>query len=168
MHPSLKQVLDNYLRIGEVQRLDLLVLEKQLRHLSESDRYKDNYNLLLGIPGIGIKTAMTFLTQIGDITRFDRLDDLCNYVGLAPRMYSSGDKMQTGKMTKRGRKEMKIMLIEASWEAVRKDPALMLKFNELSKRMNKNKAIIRIARKLLSRMRFVLLNRQSYCLGVIQ
>lgn len=167
-HQSLKHVLDNYLRIGETQRRELLQLEKQVRDLSQTARYKDNYNLLLSVPGVGLKTAMSYLTQIGDVSRFDRLDDLCNYVGLVPKMYGSGDKMQVGKMTKRGRKELKIMLIEASWEAIRKDPALMLKFNELSKRMNKNKAIIRIARKLLSRMRFVLLNRQPYSLGVVQ
>jgi transposase len=167
-HSSLKQVIDNYIRIGEAQREELLLLEKQVRNLSLADRYKDNYSLLLSIPGIGPKTAMTFLTQIGDIGRFARLDDLCNYVGLVPKMYGSGDKMQVGKITRRGRKEMKIMLIEASWQAVRKDPALMLKFNELINRMNKNKAIIRIARKLLSRIRFVLLNRQPYSLGVVQ
>jgi hypothetical protein len=71
-------------------------------------------------------------------------------------------------MIKRGRKELKIMLIEASWEAIRKDPALMLKFNELSKRMHKNKAIVRIARKMLSRIRFVLQNKQSYELSVVK
>lgn len=167
-HPSLKQVLGNYIRIGVVQRKELLLLEKQVRKLSQTDRYKDNCKLLLSIPGIGIIISMTFLTQIGDVRRFLRLDDLCNYVGLVPKMYGSGDKMQTGKMTKRGRKELKIMLIEASWEAVRKDPALMLKFNDLSKRMNKNKAIIRIARKLLSRIRYVLINRQPYSLGVVK
>jgi transposase len=167
-HSSLRQVLDNYLQIGEAQRRDLLALEKQVRNLSQTERYKDNYNLLRGLPGIGIKTAMTFLTEIGDIKRFGRLDNICNYIGLTPRMYGSGEKMQAGKMTKRGRKMLKIMLIEASWDAIRIDSALMLKFNELSKRMNKNKAIIRIARKLLSRMRFVLLNRQPYRLGVIQ
>jgi transposase len=113
-------------------------------------------------------TAMTFLTQIGDINRFERLDDLCNYIGLVPSMYGSGDKMQTGKMIHRGRKELKIMLIEASWEAVRKDPALMLKFNELIKSMHKNKAIVRIARKLLGRIRFVLKNQQHYELSVVK
>jgi len=166
-YPSLKQVISNYLQIGEMQRAELLQLEKQVRLLSQTNRYKDNYSLLLSIPGIGIKTAMTFLTQIGDIRRFHTLDDLCSYVGLVPKMYASGDKMQVGKMTKRGRKALKIMLIEASWEAIRKDPALMLKFNELTKNMVKNKAIIRIARKLLSRMRFVLIHQQKYCLGVV-
>ena len=167
-HQSLKQVLDNYIRLGELQRIELLQLERQVRALSKTEKYDTNYNLLLSLPGIGIVTAMTFLTQIGDVGRFKCLDDLCSYIGLIPRMYGSGDRVQVGKLTRRGRKDLKIMLIEASWDAVRKDPVLMLRFNELSKRMNKNKAIIRIARKLLSRMRWVLLNQEPYSMGVIE
>jgi len=165
---SLRQTLDNYIKIGERQRKELLEINKQVRKLAQNDAYYKNYNILISMPGIGLMTAMTFLVQIGDISRFKRLDELCNYVGLVPKMYGSGDKMQTGKMMKRGRKELKIMLIEASWEAVRKDPALMLKFNELSKRMNKNKAIIRIARKLLNRMRYVITHQEDYSLGVVK
>jgi transposase len=165
---SLRQVLDNYIAIGESQRKDLLLINKQVRDLSLTEAYKNNYILLLSVPGIGLMTAITILVQIGDVGRFERLDDLCNYIGLVPKMYGSGEKMQVGKMIKRGRKELKIMLIEASWEAIRKDPALMLKFNELSKRMHKNKAIVRIARKMLSRIRFVLLNRQPYELSVVK
>ncbi len=164
---NLRRTIDNYIRMGELQRKELLLINRQIRDLSQSPVYKDNYTLLIGIPGIGIMTAMTFLVQVGDINRFKRLDELCSYIGLIPRMHGSGEKMQTGKMVKRGRKELKIMLIEASWGAIRKDPALMLKFNELTKNMQKNKAIIRIARKLLSRMRFVLTNQQEYVLGVI-
>ncbi len=167
-HKSLKQVVDNYVTIGEGQRQELLRLNKQLRALSQSDKYQHNYQLLLSIPGIGINTAMTFLTQIGDVRRFKKLDELCNYVGLVPRMHGSGESMQAGKMTKRGRKELKIMLIEASWDAIRLDPALMLKFNELSKKMKKNKAIIRIARKMLSRMRYVLTHQEQYTVGIIE
>lgn len=167
-HESLKQTLDNYIRLGELHRKELLIVNKQVRQLSREESYHTNYNLLISIPGIGLMTAMTFLVQVGDIRRFARLDDLCNYVGLVPKMYGSGEKMQTGKMIKRGRKELKIMLIEASWEAIRKDPALMAKFNELIKRMNKNKAIIRIARKLLSRIRFVLSHQQEYELGIVK
>jgi transposase len=165
---SLRQVIDNYIGIAESQRKELLVVNKQVRMLSFTLGYKANYTLLLSVPGIGIMTAMTFLTQVGDINRFERLDDLCNYIGLVPTMYGSGDKMLTGKMIHRGRKELKIMLIEASWEAIRKDPALMLKFNELSKTMHKNKAIVRIARKLLARIRFVLKNQQPYELSIVK
>jgi transposase len=165
-HESLKQTLDNYIGIGELLRKELLSVNNQVRALSQNDTYRSNYNLLISIPGIGLLTAMTFLVQIGDIKRFEKLDDLCNYIGLVPMMHGSGDKMQTGKLINRGRKELKIMIIEAAWEAVRLDPALMMKFNELAKRMNKNKAIIRIARKLISRMRYVLMNQEPYTIGI--
>jgi len=165
---SLRQALDNYIEIGEILRNELLRLSRQVRDLSRTDKYKRNCELLLSLPGIGITTSMTYLVQIGDVGRFGQFDKLCNYVGLVPRMYGSGENMQVGKMIKRGRKELKIMLIEASWEAIRKDPALMLKFNELVKRMNKNNAIVRIARKMLNRMRFVLQNQQPYKLGIVK
>jgi transposase len=163
-----KQVLDNYIRLGETQRSELLLLNKQIRSLSTSQMYSHKYNLLITVPGIGLMTAMTILVQISDIKRFGSLDELCNYVGLVPMMYGSGDKMQVGKMIRRGRKELKIMFIESAWEAIRKDPALMLKFNELSKKMHKNKAIIRIARKLLSRVRYVLQNERPYEISVVK
>jgi len=165
---SLKLTLDNYLRIGEIQRKELLTINRQIRKLSKTEDYQNNCRLLLGIPGIGLMTAMTLLVELGDIKRFKRLDDLCNYVGLVPSMHGSGEKMETGKMVKRGRKALKIMLIEASWQAVRKDPALMMKFNELTKTMKKNKAIIRIARKMLSRIRHVLVHQEEYELAVVQ
>jgi transposase len=167
-HESLKQTLDNYIRIGEIQRKELLSVNRQVRSLSQTDSYRGNYNLLISIPGIGFLTAMTFLAQIGDIRRFERLDDLCDYIGLVPMMHGSGDKMYTGKLINRGRKELKIMIIEAAWEAVRLDPALMARFNELVRRMNKNKAIIRIARKLVSRMRSVLMTQEPYKLGITE
>ena len=167
-HESLKQTLDNYIRIGELQRKELLSVNRQVRTLSQNDTYRNNYNLLISIPGIGFLTSMTFLAQISDIRRFERLDDLCDYIGLVPMMHGSGDKMYTGKLINRGRKELKIMIIEAAWEAVRLDPALMVKFNELARRMNKNKAIIRIARKLVSRMRFVLMAQEPYKLGITE
>jgi transposase len=122
---------------------------------------------MITVPGIGLMSAMTFLTQVGDFARFKQLDELCNYVGLVPKMYGSGDKVVVGKLINRGRKELKIMLIEASWVAIRQDPALMAKFNELIKIMPKNKGIIRIARKLLNRIRHVIIHQQEYVTGVV-
>jgi Holliday junction resolvasome RuvABC ATP-dependent DNA helicase subunit len=82
-------------------------------------------------------------------------------------MYGSGDKMVVGKLINRGRKELKIMLIEASWVAIRQDPALMAKFNELIKIMPNNKGIMRIARKLLNRIRHVIIHQQEYVTRVV-
>lgn len=165
-HESLGQTITNYLSTGEFQRKELLLINKAVRVLSQSEIYRNNYNLLISIPGVGLMTAMMLLVQIGDIRRFDSIDDLCNYIGLVPSTHGSGDKIQTGKMIHRGRKELKILLIEAAWEAVRLDPVMMATFNKLKVRMNKYKAIIRIARKMISRTRSLLLTQTPYQLGI--
>jgi transposase len=165
---SLKLVINNYLDEGLAIREQLLAINRQIRALSQTKRYKKWYELLTSMPGIGVITAMNFLVQIGDVKRFLRFDQLCNYVGLVPSMHGSGDRITTGKLIKRGRKDLKIQLIEASWVAVRKDPALMAKFNELIKSMPKNKAIIRIARKMLNRLRRILATEERYVLGVVK
>jgi len=164
---ELREVIQSQVQLAEYYRKELLKINKTIRALSQNDYYINNYKLLLTIPGIGPITSMMFLTHLDNIERFQTLDKLCNFVGLVPSMYGSGDKMQMGKLIKRGRKILKVMLIEASWQAIRSDPAMMYKFNELIGKMQKNKAIIRIARKLLSRIRYVLKHQQEYEIGII-
>lgn len=91
----LKMALDNYIRLGEFLRSELLVINRQVRNLATSDSYKESYRLISSIPGIGLIGAMTLLVEIGDISRFEHLDELNSYIGLVPRMYASGDKTQT-------------------------------------------------------------------------
>lgn len=164
---TIREVIAIFVETGRALKKSILKVNQKIRALSKSPCYKEKFGLLVRIPGVGLVTAMNILTQLGDIERFKRLDELCNYVGLVPNMQGSGEKMVTGKMTRRGRKKIKILLIEAAWIAVRKDPALMARFNELSKRMNKNKAIIRIAKNLLSRIRHVLRHGVEYEPGVV-
>lgn len=165
---SARWSIDRYVTIGKLLKAQLKECNKAVLSLSKKDRYNEDFQLLLTIPGVGRLTAMVLLLQIGDINRFKTLDKLCFYVGLVPRTYSSGDSQKTGKLIKRGRREIKIHLIECSWVAVRKDPALTSKFVELCRTMNKNKAIIRIARKLLSRIRYILKNKEPYQIGIVQ
>ena len=121
---------------------------------------------MITIPGIGRLTAMILLTEIGDINRFKRLDDLCSYIGLIPNVYSSGESESVGDITKRGNRHVRTFIIESSWIAVRNDPALGCKYHELCNRMPGNKAIIRIAKKLMNRIRYVLLNKEEYELAI--
>jgi hypothetical protein len=54
------------------------------------------------------------------------------------------------------------LLIEASWIAVRNDPELEKYYMDNIKVMVKNKAIVKVARKLLSRIRYLLLHNEVY------
>lgn len=161
-----RSVLNSSLEQLSNTRKQIREIDKLLIELSRSDRYARNYALLTSIPAVGPITAMTFLTEIGDIGRFKTLDKLCAYVGLIPNTYSSGEKERVGSMTKRGNTFVKRVLIECAWMLIRKDPAMNQAYKKYTARMKSTKAIVRIARKLLRRMRCMLKNNCKYQIGI--
>lgn len=161
----------NYLAISlkslEQKREELTSVTKLLRKFCSSNpKNSALIKNLLSIPGIGFITAVTLYSEIIDINRFNSLDKLCSYIGLVPSSHSSGEKDITSRITTRKKNILKYMIIEASWIAVRKDPAMLKVFTELSNRMVKSKAIIKISKKLLNRVRFVWKNNKQYNLVV--
>ena len=137
-------------------------LNRKIRNLSNEEPFREPVRLLKTIPGISTLTAMILMTELIDIRRFPSLDELACYFGLVPGERSSGERQIITGITQRRNVFLRTLIIESSWIAVRKDPALMQTFGELIRRMPKNRAIIRIARKLLNRVRFVLIHQQSY------
>lgn len=148
-------------------RQKILEITKHIRELSLAQRYCHNVTNLVTIPGISTLSAMILLTELGDIKRFKSFDKLNSYVGLLPGEHSSGEREIKYSMSGRGNAFLRKLLIECAWIAARRDPALLLSFNKFCRRMCKNKAIVKIARKLLNRIRFVLLNHKSYELGTV-
>jgi transposase len=148
-------------------RAQLLHANRHINKLGKSEQYRTSVELLRSIPGIGLLNAMIFLTELGDVKRFRNLDKLSNYVGLTPTLYSSGETSHVGGISHRCNHTLRESLIESAWCAVRKDPALLMSYNEFKKRMNYNKAIVKVARKLLNRIRYVLLNKTNYGTSVV-
>ena len=58
---------------------------------SKQASYKTNVALLLSVPGIGLITAMTLLTEIEDVSRFKTSDQFCAYIGLVPMTTHQGN-----------------------------------------------------------------------------
>jgi len=143
-------------------RASILKITKQIRNLSNTETYQKQVTLLKSVPGIGLLTAMTILTELESIDRFNNIDKMCGYIGLVPSTKSSGEKERTGDITPRGHSVLRTAIIESSWTAIRNDPSLMKSYLSYCKRMESNKAIIKIAKKLLSRIRFVLSNQKPY------
>ena len=155
--------------VRESLHANILVKEttKKLVELSRTKKYVNKIKLLRSIPGIGLKSALTLLTELEDINRFKTLDKLCAYFGLIPNTNSSGEKERIGEMTNRGNSHLKTIIIESAWMAIRHDPVLLYQYQNCIKRMNSNNAIIRIAKKLLNRVRFVMINEIEYKKNVI-
>ncbi len=159
--------LDNLLLQLEQVRDHLKNVLRQLREESKAENISSVISSLCSVPGIAFITAMSLYTEIIDIRRFKKFDELCSFVGLVPSVYSSGETEYTRGISFRHNKFLRPILIEAAWTAVKKDPALTLRFNELIKQMPKQKAIIRIAKKLLRRIRHVWLYRDSYVKALV-
>jgi transposase len=147
----------------KTQKLRISGLVKQLRHFLKQDPSAEKTVFLLrSIPGIGFLTAMTLYTEIIDINRFPTLDHLCSFAGIVPGSHSSAESdIDTG-LTPRRNRHMRYLLVESSWIAVKKDPALLRCYTELIKTKKKQVVIIRIAKKLLNRVRFVWKNQKPY------
>lgn len=142
-------------------------VEQWLRDLSHTDAYCPQADLMETVPGFGRLTAIKFLLQLGPINRFSSMDALHNYAGLVPASRDSGETTRRNRITQRGHTQLRAMLVEAAWTAIGVDPALSHCFAELKKRMPAQKAIIRIAKKLLARIRFVLINETPYEKGIL-
>lgn len=143
-------------------REELLLISRKIKALSQTAYYADNVRWLCSIPGIATLTAMTLLTELEHITHYKNVYQLCSYIGVVPSTNSSSDKERVGGITPRGKKHLRRMLVESAWIAVRCDPGLMKKYNQLRARMKPNKAIIRITKKLAARIRYVLIHQKEY------
>jgi transposase len=148
-------------------RATIADLTNQIRHMARQEAYQTRVELLLSVCGIGLLSAMTFLCEIITIERFKNLDRLLSFIGLVPGEHSTGESEQDTGLNPRRNPALRYMLIECAWIAQREDPALLNAFNVYCRRMPKSMAIIPIARKLVSRMRFVLKNNQPYVTGVL-
>lgn len=154
----LKVLLDHL----EGLRKTIADLTKQVRILSKNLKYKEKIDLLITIPGINILSAMTLLTEFGDIRKYSKLDSLCSYSGIIPNEHTSGDTEKKTGITNRGNKYLKKVIVDCSWVAIRKDPGLLLAFKKYQRRNVNMKCIIKICRKLLNIIRCVLISGKPY------
>ncbi len=144
------------------QRRHHLRITRRLREAAKSGAMASTIRWLMSLPGIGFVTAITLVGEIWDIKRFKKFDVLCSYLGLVPGTASSGEHERTTGMTPRRNKYLKHVMIEAAWSAVRKDVVLLKSFMKHQARMSRNDAIVRIARKLLNRVRYVWIHQTAY------
>lgn len=86
------QSLKSLLRQLSYYRDEEATVSRKIRAQAGTDRYKDAVKYLTSIPGIGIISAMIWLTELVDIGRFQRFDHLSSYVSLVPWERSSGER----------------------------------------------------------------------------
>ncbi|WP_420582795.1 IS110 family transposase [Reichenbachiella sp.] len=139
-----------------------------VRRLQRQAKYKTRAKLLRGIPGIGPLTTVQLLTEIEDINRYPNFKHFNGFVGLKPMTHSSGERDLKGYMTYRRHNALRSSLIECAWSSVQKDPAMLIRYEQLLQNHTKKRAIVIIARKLLSRIYHVLKTGEAYEVGLVK
>lgn len=134
---------------------------KELRKQITQSGKEKVFNKITSIPGIGIIGGGTILTEVIDIKRFRSYESFHSFIGLVPSTNNSDTKERVRGVTSRSNRRLRNTLIEAAWIAIKFDTDLHHLYHELKQRMAANKAIIRIAKKLATRIRFNLLQIQG-------
>jgi len=137
-------------------------ITEKVSKMSHQKPWAESMTYLMQLPGFGVITSMTVLAAIGDIGRFETSSKLASYSGLTPGLEQSGTKNRGKGITKEGRRELRWALVEAAQMAVKSDPLLKRRFQELQHRMHRNQAIVAIAHHLLELVWYVLTRRESY------
>ncbi len=128
-------------------------IQKEMTGIAAED---EKIGRLLQISGFGVITALTVSAAIGDIARFIEPKKLVGYAGMGTRVHDSGMTTRTGKITKAGRRDLRVAMVEAAHVVANSHPHWKAELARLEPRIGNNRAIVAIARKLLVTVWYVL------------
>ena len=95
------------------ERLDRL--EQAIRDAVPDWSLAEAATALMAMRGIDLIAATTFLTEVGDLSRFRTPHQLMAYLGLVPSEASTGNTIKRGPITKAGNRRARRMLVECAW-----------------------------------------------------
>ena len=152
---SNRLVLESLLRQLESLEAEALKVETQVSELADQPRYAEPVRALAGHTGIGILSAMVYLTEMGDLSRFSNRRQIGAYVGLVPSAFESGEADdRKGHITRQGPGRVRKVLCQAVWSRIQHDDATRDYFAELERVRPKRKKVAVVAhmRKLAIRL----------------
>ena len=137
-----------------IKKLDGLIV-----NLVSGDK---NAKLIDTLPGIAPYTALFLSSHVGDVNRFPDSRHMCADLGLVPIVHQTGDTKVLGHITKIGNKWLRRNLVECARTAVKKDQHLRKFYLKLRRKRGEKKAMIAVARKLVSYAFWMLKRNLTY------
>ena len=132
--------------------------------LTTTEKYLPQLNLIMTVPGVQSYSAIGIMAEIGvDMSVFPSSKHLCSWAGLTPQNQESAGKKKTTRIGRGGR-YMKPLLVQCALSAVKakNNPEIRARYLSLKKRRGHNKAIIAIARMLLTAIYNILKKNEPY------
>ena len=113
-------VLDEMVGELEHRLLQLKRYDEQVEIASQKPEYQPYLAGLRTLRGINTLSAMTILSELGDLRRFATAPQLMAGVGVVPSEYSTGDKTNRFAITKTGNAHVRRIAVEAAWQYQRR------------------------------------------------
>jgi transposase len=155
--------LGTLLRQMEALDAEVVLLDHELQALAETERYAEPARALDGVRGVGLLTAMVYLTEMGDLSRFTNRKQVGAFLGLAPSSNESGESEdRKGHITHQGNWRTRRVLCQCSWAIARTDPAEKAVYQRIVAKNPKHKkiAVVAIMRRLAVRLWHIGLDAQ--------
>ena len=107
--------------------------------------------VLRTIPGVGPRTAEAVVAYVGDPSRFARSRQVGAYFGLVPCQDASAGSNRLGHITKEGPSTVRALVVEATWQVIRRCPRMKTRFERLThgKKERRKIALVGVAHHLV-------------------
>lgn len=152
-------------RLGKNARYFLEKLAKDWRQKTEDIKEVNNLmkeqaeedskleRVYRSAPGIGPTAGRILANELEDMSHFSSEKQLFSYTGLTPCEYSSGEHKRQGHISRQGKSQLRRILVQSAWIAIRYDKDLEAVYLRIAKRAGGKRAILGVARRLIGRLR---------------
>jgi transposase len=114
-HPAQEIAFNEYRQAAKEACERVERITQALREQCTHWRMNPLVQALMCLKGLDFVAAVTFVAEVGDLTRFSHPRALMSYLGLVPSEFSSGNSRRLGAITRCGNKHARRILIEAAW-----------------------------------------------------
>ncbi len=142
-------------------------IEAVTSEIEELSRVEAKCQRLMSVPGIGPLISTGLVAAIGTGEAFERGRDFGAWLGLVPRQYSTGGRSVLGRISKRGSKYLRTLLIQAA-KVLLMRPHNWPRYSfgawlkTASQRLHRNKLAVALANKLARIAWSVLRNDKAF------
>jgi transposase len=142
--PTPDAVLDRDLLFDDLERQQAS-LRRVERRLNQIAAAHPGVYLLRTIPGVGPRTAEAVMAYIANPHRFHRSRQVGSYFGLVPCQDQSADRNRLGHITRQGPATVRRLLVEAAWQAIRREARVRAYFERMQRGDGGRKKIALVA-----------------------
>ncbi|MDE0302839.1 MAG: IS110 family transposase [Gammaproteobacteria bacterium] len=109
------EVRDEYIAAVRLSSSRMTDLDQKIKQALRNWSWAPLANSLVALRGFDQLSAVTLLSELGDVSRFGSPNQLMGYLGLVPCVYSSGAHRRTGGVTQAGNRHARQVLVESAW-----------------------------------------------------